>query len=134
MHVLRGSAMRIDQWMTADPCCVQRDEPLRNAHRLMRMRKIRHLPVLQGEQLVGLVSERDLFLLETVRSVKPEKEPVEEAMTERPYAVAPTAKVREVVEEMLARRYGSAVVVDRGRVVGIFTRADALRALRDLLR
>jgi len=86
------------------------------------------------EQLVGLVSERDLFLLETVRSVKPEKEPVEEAMTERPYAVAPTAKVREVVEEMLARRYGSAVVVDRGRVVGIFTRADALRALRDLLR
>ena len=86
------------------------------------------------EQLVGLVSERDLFLLETVRSVKPEKEPVEEAMTERPYAVAPTANVREVVEEMLARRYGSAVVVDRGRVVGIFTRADALRALHDLLR
>lgn len=126
--------MRIRELMTADPCCIQREEPLRNAHRLMRVRKVRHLPVLHGEQLVGLVSERDLFLLETVRSVDPEKEPVEEAMTEDPFAVAPDANVREVLEEMLAKRYGSAVVVERGRVVGIFTRADALRALHQLLR
>ena len=126
--------MRIRELMTADPCCIQREEPLRNAHRLMRVRKVRHLPVLHGEHLVGLVSERDLFLLETVRSVDPEKEPVEEAMTEDPFAVAPDANVREVLEEMLAKRYGSAVVVERGRVVGIFTRADALRALHQLLR
>src|SRR5947207_973415 len=83
-------------------------------------RKVRHLPVLHGEHLVGLVSERDLFLLDTVRSVDPEKEPVEEAMTEDPFAVAPDANVREVLEEMLAKRYGSAMVVERGRVVGIF--------------
>jgi len=126
--------MKIRDLMTADPCCIQRNEPLRNAHRLMRVRKVRHLPVLNGGQLVGLVSERDLFLLETVRSVDPEKEPVEEAMTERPFAVSPETSVREVVDEMLSHRYGSAVVVERGDVVGIFTRADALRALRDLLR
>jgi acetoin utilization protein AcuB len=125
--------MKIRELMTPDPCCVQRDEPLRNAHRLMRVRKVRHLPVLNGGQLVGLVSERDLFLLETVRSVDPEKEPVEEAMTERPYAVAPDSSVREVLEEMLKKRYGSAVVVERGQVIGIFTRADALRALHDVL-
>ena len=126
--------MKIRDLMTADPCCIQRNEPLRNAHRLMRVRKVRHLPVLNGGQLVGLVSERDLFLLETVRSVDPEKEPVEEAMTERPFAVSPETSVRQVVDEMLSHRYGSAVVVERGGVVGIFTRADALRALRNLLR
>ena len=126
--------MKIRDLMTADPCCIQRNEPLRNAHRLMRVRKVRHLPVLNGGQLVGLVSERDLFLLETVRSVDPEKEPVEEAMTERPFAVSAETSVREVVDEMLSHRYGSAVVVERGDVVGIFTRADALRALRNLLR
>ena len=125
--------MKIREVMTTDPCCIQRDEPLRNAHRLMRVRKIRHLPVLHDRQLVGLVSERDLFLLETVRSVDPEKEPVEEAMTERPFAVPPDTEVRDVVDEMLAKRYGSALVVERGEVVGIFTRADALRALRNLL-
>ena len=125
--------MKIRELMTPDPCCVQRDEPLRNAHRLMRVRKVRHLPVLNGGQLVGLVSERDLFLLETVRSVDPEKEPVEEAMTERPYAVGPDSSVREVLEEMLKKRYGSAVVVERGEVIGIFTRADALRAFHQLL-
>jgi len=126
--------MKIRDLMSKDPCCIQRDEPLRNAHHLMRVRKVRHLPVLNGGQLVGLVSERDLFLLETVRSVDPEKEPVEEAMTERPFAISPETSVREVVDEMLRHRYGSAVVVERGEVVGIFTRADALRALRDSLR
>lgn len=133
MHGLRGAAMKIADVMTADPCCVQSDEPLREAHRLMRALRVRHLPVLDGDRLVGLVSERDLYLRETVRSVDPGIELVSEAMSERPFAVAPTANVREVVEEMRDKSYGSAVVVDRGHVTGIFTRADALRALEMLL-
>lgn len=126
--------MKVGELMTPDPCCIQQDDPLRIAHRLMRARKVRHLPVLRGDLLVGLVSERDLFLLETVRSVNPDKEPVEQAMTERPFAVPPETSVRDVLDEMLANKYGSAVIVERGRVAGIFTRTDALRALRDLLR
>ena len=125
--------MRIADLMTADPYCIQRDESLRQAHKLMRMRNVRHLPVLKDEQLVGLVSERDLHLLETLKSVDPAKEPVAEAMTESPFAVAPGARVREVVQEMLQKKYGSAVVVEHGRVIGIFTRSDALRALLKLL-
>ena len=100
----------------------------------MRTRNVRHLPVLKGDQLVGLVSERDLYLLETLKSVDPAKEPVDQAMTDSPFSVAPGARVREVVQEMLDEKYGSAVVVERGRVIGIFTRSDALRALLKLLR
>ena len=125
--------MKIADVMTTNPCCVQCDEPMREAHRLMRALRVRHLPVLEGDRLVGLVSERDLYLLETVRSVDAGKELVSEAMTENPFTVAPAASVREVVGEMREKRYGSAIVVDKGRVTGIFTRADALRALETLL-
>jgi acetoin utilization protein AcuB len=100
----------------------------------MRARHVRHLPVLEGGRLVGVVSERDLYLLETLRGVDPGKEPVSEAMTEQPYAVSPEAKVHDVVREMLGKKYGSAVVVERGKVAGIFTRSDALRALEGLLQ
>jgi acetoin utilization protein AcuB len=125
--------MKIADVMTRDPCCVQCDEPLREAHRLMRALGVRHLPVLDGDRLVGLLSQRDLYLLETVRTVDPGIELVSRAMTERPFAVAPTASVREVVGEMREKRHGSAIVVDKERVTGIFTRADALRALEELL-
>jgi acetoin utilization protein AcuB len=125
--------MKIAELMTRDPCCIQSSETLRAAHRLMRALHVRHLPVLHGDRLVGLVSERDLHLLETLRSVDPGTEPVAEAMTERPFTVAPCASVRRVVEEMRQNKYGSAVVIDQGRVAGIFTRTDALRALETLV-
>jgi len=125
--------MKIIQLMTGDPHCIQSDQSLREAHRLMRACNVRHLPVLEGDLLVGMVSERDLYLLETLRSVDPGKEPVSEAMTDRPYSVGPGAEVRDVVQEMRQRKYGSAIVLEGGRVTGIFTRTDALRALEDLL-
>jgi acetoin utilization protein AcuB len=119
--------------MTKEPFTIQSAEPLHQAHRVMRARRVRHLPVLNGEELVGVVSERDLYLLETLRGVDLAKEPVSEAMTAQPYTVTPDARLRDVVHEMLRERYGSAIVVHEQRVVGIFTRSDALRALEKLL-
>lgn len=125
--------MKISEAMTRAPQCIQHGEPLHQAHRLMRGRRIRHLPVLDGEKLVGVVSERDLYLLETLRNVDGGKEPVSEAMTERPFSVTPDVPVQEVVEEMRHKKYGSAIVVDHHHVIGIFTRTDALRVLGQLL-
>jgi acetoin utilization protein AcuB len=125
--------MKIAEVMTGDPFCIQQDEPLHQAHRLMRGRRVRHLPVLDGDRLVGILSERDLYLLETVRGVDPAREPVSEAMTEQPYAVGPDTDVDDVVREMLRKKYGSAVVLKGGRVSGIFTRSDALRVFVKML-
>src|SRR4051812_25530415 len=61
---LRNARMKIAERMTGDPCSIQQDQPLRQAHRLMQKKGVRHLPVLDGDELVGLVSERDLYLLE----------------------------------------------------------------------
>ncbi|MGZ6143601.1 MAG: CBS domain-containing protein, partial [Myxococcales bacterium] len=106
--------------------------PLVAAHRLMQAHRIRHLPVVYGGRLVGVVSERDLYLLETVKSVDPRREPVEEAMTAFPFTVPRGADLGDVARQMWQHRYGSALVVEDGVLLGIFTRADALRALSDI--
>ncbi|MCC6747029.1 MAG: CBS domain-containing protein [Deltaproteobacteria bacterium] len=118
--------------MTASPHTVGADQSLTAAHKLMRKYQIRHLPVLDGGKLVGLVSQRDLHLLETLRDVIPEDVRVDDAMTRDPYTVTPTTLLRDAAAYMADDKIGSAVVVEGGKVVGIFTTTDALRALVDL--
>ena len=124
----------IEKYMTRSPHTIGRDKTLHEAHLLMRRHGIRHLPVLDGGRLVGILSLGDLHLIETLSDVHPLEVKVGEAMTADPYEVPPEAPLDAVAEAMATRRIGSAVVVDRGRVVGVFTAIDALHVLAGLLR
>jgi acetoin utilization protein AcuB len=126
-------AIAIKQWMTPAPHSIGRDQPLAVAHRLMRDNGLRHLPVLEHGKLVGMLSERDLFFLESISGVDPEKETVEQGMSQDVYCVPPDARMREVVAEMKKHRYGCAVVADRDKVVGVFTTTNALELLATFL-
>jgi acetoin utilization protein AcuB len=119
--------------MTAHPHTIAPGQPLAAARKLMLDHGVRHLPVLDGGRVAGLLSERDLLLVESMPGVDPKGVPVSEAMVEAVFTAAPDAPVAEVVDEMLERKLGSAVIVDQERVVGVFTAVDALRVLRDLL-
>lgn len=123
----------IDLYMTMCPWTIEPHEPLSAAHALMRAHAVRHLPVLERGALVGLVSLGDLHLLETLDGVDPKNATVDEAMSSNPYAVSPHEPLRRVAAEMASRKIGSAVVVDDGRVVGIFTAIDGLRGLSLLI-
>ena len=72
-------------------------------------------------------------LIESFRDVDASKVTVEEAMTEQPYTVAPEMPLDEVVSTMAEKKYGSAVIVQNHKVVGIFTTVDACQALAELL-
>jgi len=124
----------VQRFMTVGPHVISSRHTLAQAHQTMREKGVRHLPVVDGGKLVGIVSQRDLYLLETLKGVDVARELVEEAMSAEPIAVPPHAALDEVAEQMAAQRHGSAVVVDRGAVVGIFTTTDALKALVSLLR
>lgn len=125
--------MTVREYMTLSPICIGPSDTLARAHELMRNQNVRHLPVLEGDRLVGIVSQRDLHLIETLKSTDPERVTVDEAMTENPYAVTPDSRVEAVVGTLISQKYGSAVVIEDDSVVGIFTRSDALRALLGLL-
>ncbi len=118
----------IREVMTQTPHTIGREQTLAIARELMRAFDVRHLPVLEGGKLVGVLSERDVNLLETFRDVDPHKTRVEEAMSPVPYSVTGGTSLARVAHEMAEHRYGSTVVVDdHGKVVGVFTTTDALR-------
>jgi acetoin utilization protein AcuB len=123
----------IERFMTRAPYTIGFQQTLAAAHRLMSDHGIRHLPVLESGKLVGMVSQRDLHLIETLRGVNPEEVEVNEAMTPTAYTVSPRSSLSKVASEMAEHKYGSAVVLEKDRVVGVFTTVDALRALFSLL-
>jgi len=123
----------VQKFMTTQPHSIGQDQTMATAHRMMRENRFRHLPVLTGGELVGILSDRDLNLLETLRDVDPEKVLVEDAMTSSPYVVSPDAPLDEVVSMMAEHKYGCAVVMQNRHLVGIFTTVDACRAFADLL-
>lgn len=123
----------IDHYMTTSPFSIGQEQTLARAHQLMREHAIRHLPVLHGGKLAGVISDRDLHMIETLRDVDPEKVLVEDAMTTAVYAVSPKAPLDEVVGEMAEHKYGSVVVMDHNQVVGMFTTTDAMRAFSEML-
>jgi acetoin utilization protein AcuB len=115
--------------MTPQPWTIGRNQTLRTAHAMMRTHGIRHLPVLEHGQIVGVLSQRDLYFLETINGVDIESDDVNEAMSPDAYAVSPDTPLTEVASTMVERKLGCAVVLERDRVVGIFTTTDALRLL-----
>jgi len=123
----------IQKYMTTSPHAIGRDQPLTLAHKMMKEHDIRHLPVLDGGVLVGMITSRDVALIETLRDVDPAKVTVEDAMSTTIYSVKPDTPLDEVVNTMAERKYGSAVVMQNNHVVGIFTTVDACRSLAELL-
>lgn len=124
----------VQKYMTTSPHTIGDDQPMTIAHRMMREHRVRHLPVLRGSKIVGLVSDRDLNTVETLIDVDPRKVLVSEAMSQDPYVVSPDAALDEVVATMAEKKYGSAVITQHDKVVGIFTTVDACRAFADLLQ
>ena len=124
---------RIADYMTRSPHSIGADQTVGFARTLMRGHKIRHLPVLRGGTLVGVLSDRDVYWVETLKDAEGDRLPVEDAMTPMPYAVPPDAPLAAVAREMAERKYGSAVVMEHDKVIGVFTTTDALAALAAIL-
>jgi acetoin utilization protein AcuB len=123
----------VSDYMTKHPFTIGRHASLAKAHVLMRENGIRHLPVVESNRVVGIVTERDLHLLETIADFSLEAVDVEQAMTSDPHVVSRDAPIHEVVDVMARHKYGCVVVVEGGAVEGIFTTIDALAAMANLL-
>lgn len=123
------SQRTIGEVMTKVAYSVGDDQTVAEAALRMRDLEVRHLPVMRGSRLVGIVSQRDLALLEGIAKAHPAELRVADAMTPEPYTVAPNVPLEQVASEMARRKIGAVVVVDGSDVRGMFTTTDALRIL-----
>ena len=120
--------------MTPFPYSIEVDRPLEEALDMMKEHDFRHLPVVEGGELVGVLSERHLGqVAETARGSGREL-----LVSDVPIGEACVVDIEErldnVVMAMAESHRGSAVVLKSGRVAGIFTSTDACRYLVEVLR
>jgi acetoin utilization protein AcuB len=119
---------RIADYMTRQPWSVQLDDSIGVARQMLAQREIRHLPVLDGDRSVGMVTERELALAADRAGA------TVEAVMAPAHSVDASASLADVLDAMLSRRWDAVVVTDEaGAVEGIFTAMDAVRLLRDQL-
>lgn len=129
--------MRVKNWMSTSPTTVSSKTPVSEARELMQRRVIRHLLVLEGDRLIGIITDRDIRLNlpspATSLSVWEinyllSKLTVGETMTKSVITVEPEQPIEEAARLMLDHRIGALPVVADGRLVGILTETDLLRA------
>ena len=120
----------VSDWMTRAPITVPEECPVRLALGQMQRDGVRHLLVLDGDRLSGILSNRDVRRL-PLDDPGPSLlgGPVRAIMTEDPVTVAPETAVTVAARLLLEHRIGALPVRDGDEIVGIFTTADALEAL-----
>lgn len=134
--------MQVWQLMASDLLTLEANTTLDVAEDLMQLKRIRHLPVVEQGRLVGLVTQRDLFLagVSSVLNFRrtAEKEwlgriKIAEVMTTDLITVAPETDIEEAVARMLEHKIGCLPVVAAGKLVGLLSETDCLRYLRRIL-
>jgi CBS domain-containing protein len=128
--------MTVKDLMSEKVATVARTDTVEIADGVMTMGRIRHLPVMEGTEVIGILSQRDLFRSalgaalafgiqrpqEILRVLE-----VGDVMTAPPVTIGPEAAVQDAARAMEEKRIGCLPVVENGRLVGILTDTDILR-------
>ncbi len=139
----RKEGFLVGQRMTPEPITVMADWTLREARALMELHQIRHLPVVDGLTLVGMLTEADIRRASLPAASESEDRETEallglirvrDAMEKDVVTISPGAGIGEASALLVSRKLGGLPVVEGGRLVGIFTVIDALDALVALVR
>lgn len=132
------AALRVRDLMTPEVATLNRNDRLSLADDVMRLGRIRHMPVLDddGTTLCGIVSQRDLFrgalasalgYGQRAQTKVLDSLLVKEVMTTDPITIGPDAPIREAAALMLQRKVGALLVVEHGQLLGILTEADFVK-------
>lgn len=119
--------------MTREPVTVAPSTSVAEAVESMHGHGIRHLPVLERGRLVGLLSDRDLCPALADADPAGSGALVSDFMTPDPLTVGPRTSVDAAARLMTERKLGCLPVLEDGRLVGVVTKTDLLRALTELL-
>lgn len=127
--------------MTRDVVTLGRNDKLLVADDLMRLGRIRHLPVVdESGELVGIVSQRDLFHSGLIKALgygthaqrqALDMVVVKEAMRTQVLTTGLDTPLRDAAKVMLDRKIGCLVVVDEGRIAGILTESDFVKLVAE---
>ena len=134
--------MKVSRYMTQKLITATPAMSVKQAFLLMRTHRVRHIPVVEGEKLVGIISDRDLRRPRWAEELDDwtayyqvdENHTVADIMTRSPETLRASDDVRKAVAIFRDRRYGALPVLNKdGDLVGILSAQDLLGALDEFL-
>jgi len=122
--------MKVKNWMITEVVVVSPEDTIEKAIQLMKKHSIRHLPVVEDDRLIGLVTESDLrpYLTQDKMTL-----PLKEVMILDPITVSPETYIDEAAKLIYKYKIGGLPVVNQGKLVGIITVTDILEAFIELM-
>ncbi|TDU42875.1 CBS domain protein [Gelidibacter sediminis] len=118
---------------------LKRDDDLETAEHLFKKHKIRHIPVVNGDAIIGMLSYTDLLRISFADAVDEDEEnieslvynmfTIEQVMAKNVVTVTSDTSIKEVAEILAKKEFHALPVVDKGRLVGILTTTDLIKYL-----
>lgn len=133
--------MYVSDWMTKKVFTIEPDDYLSNALSLMKEKKVKHIPVVKGNKLKGLVSDRDIKEYSPSKATSLDiyelhyllaNAKIREIMKTKVITTSPETPVEEAAMLMLDENIGCLPVLDNGNLVGIISDKDIFHALVDI--
>lgn len=134
--------MKVSKYMTQKLITTSPDTSVKDAFLLMREHRVRHVPVVEEDNLVGIISDRDLRRPKWVDAMDDwtnyyqidDSHSVRDIMTSNPETLRTYDNILKAVKILREQRYGAMPVLDKtDELVGILSAQDLLMALEELL-
>jgi len=116
--------------MTSLPRSIERSEGVVEAAQTMASEDVGSLPVVEGGELVGMITDRDLVIHVVAKALDPRSVTVSEVATRNPVVASPEEPLDEALQRMAQEQVRRLPVVDDGRLVGILAQADVARVAK----
>lgn len=133
--------MPVSMIMTKDLITLQHDDDLLTAEKLFKKHNIRHIPVVKGKQIIGMLSYTDLLRISFADAIDDHESEVdtivynmftiEQVMAKSLVKVSPYATIKEVAEILASKEFHALPVEDNNELVGIVTTTDLINYLLD---
>jgi acetoin utilization protein AcuB len=127
-------SISVEEYTTPNPVTANEMASVDDLNELMKKHGVRHIPIVRGKEVVGIVSDRDLKVVAGLDFKEKQLVQAADIMARDPVTVNSEARLGEVAFEMSKRKIGSVIVNEGNHLLGIFTVTDALNALIEIER
>ena len=128
--------MKVRDIMVTELVALKVDEEMSLASDIMTLGRIRHLPVVEGDTLVGIISQRDLFKASLTSVMENDYQKsrdhlktvmIKDVMSKDVFTIAPDTEINEAGRIMLEKKIGCLPVIQDGVLIGMVTETDILK-------
>jgi CBS domain-containing protein len=125
-------AKKISELMSPNPCTIEADKPVAYAARMMKEEDVGLAPVVEGERLVGTLTDRDIVTRVVAEGKDPQAVTVREVASTDLVTIDPQQDLDEALRLMAGNQVRRLPVVEEdGRLVGVVAQADVAREAKD---